>query len=534
MRTMKHWVLAVAAASALALAGCGGGGSSGGMQGMMEESTPTPAELATTASDLLDTAETDVNAVMDDSDGATVTTAEMAVAAAEKAVMAASESDDHATLTLRLGKLQGSLATKKSSRQTAMTAAAEAGDKATTATAKALKKAITDVLALTTQPPVTISTIPEIDLDGPGDGTDMSTPIPLKKGDSAGSLGNWDGTDYAGMVGTGTAKTTGMYRRYSNQEEAKSVSFASEAGEMVHGLPRYVPTEGDSAGDYALTGTGTTVTTTGDPGVSTEIGGFPTTGTHDYEEDDTVTGTYMGGAGTYKCIADTCASNAEGASGINLSEGWTFTPSGGSMVQDKDGEYLHFGWWIRKDSKDDPTHAGVLYDTTGATLVTESTINDADSALVGPATYVGAAAGKFAVSDPLRPGEDNAGHFTADAELMADFKAGESTLKGTIDEFRLNDGSTNPGWIVELQKAMFIDDDDAFKTAETPAGDQTVWSIGGNKGAAAGSWEAQMYDDKTADDTNVPQSVVGSFSAEISTTHSMVGAFGAERTERTE
>ncbi len=525
MRTMKHWAIAAMTATALALAGCGGGGS--GPASMMEESTRTPAELAATAFGLLNTAETAVNAVMDDSDAATVTTAEMAVAAAETAVAAASAADNHAALSQRLGTLQGSLATKKSSRQTAMNNAAEAGDKATTATAKALKKAI-DLVGVA--PAVTTATIPTFDLDG----TNNSTAIPLKKGDSAGSLGNWDGTDYAGMVDTGIAKTTGMYRRYSNQEEAKSVSFASEAGEMVHELPRYVPTEGDSAGDYALTGTGTTVTTTGNPDVSTEIGGFPTTGTHDYEEDDTVTGTYMGGAGTYKCIADTCASNAEGASGINLSEGWTFTPSGGSMVQDKDGEYLHFGWWIRKDSKDDPTHAGVLYGTTGAILVTESTINDADSALVGPATYVGAAAGKFAVSDPLRPGEDNAGHFTADAELMADFKAGESTLKGTIDEFRLNDGSTNPGWIVELQKAMFIDDDDAFKTAETPAGDQTVWSIGGNKGAAAGSWEAQMHDDKTADDTNVPQSVVGSFSAAISTTHSMVGAFGAERTERTE
>ena len=524
MRTMKHWVLAVAAASALALAGCGGGGSSGGMQGMMEESTPTPAELATTASDLLDTAETDVNAVMDDSDGATVTTAEMAVAAAEKAVMAASESDDHATLTLRLGKLQGSLATKKSSRQTAMTAAAEAGDKATTATAKALKKAITDVLALTTQPPVTISTIPEIDLDGPGDGTDMSTPIPLKKGDSAGSLGNWDGTDYAGMIGTGTAKTTGMYRRYSNQEEAKSVSFASEAGEAVHGLPRY--TASAPTGDYVLAGDGTEATS--DPVVSTEIGGFPTTGTHDYEEDDTVTGTYMGGAGTYECVAEACTSNAEGAAGIDLSAGWTFTPTGGSMVQDEDGEYLHFGWWIRKDSKGDPTHAGVLYGVAAATLVDGTTINSVD--LVGPAKYVGKAAGKFAISDPLRPGEDNAGHFTADAELTADFKATESTLKGTIDEFRLNDGSANPGWSVELQMAMF-QANNSFGTAATPDGDQTVWSIGGNKGAAAGSWEAQMYDDKAADDTNVPQSVVGSFNAEISTTHSMVGAFGAERTE---
>ncbi len=522
MRTMKHWAIAAMTATALALAGCGGGGS--GPASMMEESTPTPAQLATTASGLLDTAKTAVDAVMDDSDAATVTTAEMAVAAAETAVMAASESDDHAALSQRLGTLQGSLTAKKSSRQTAMNNAAEAADKATTATAKALKKAI-DLVGVA--PAVTTATIPAFDLDGAGDGSVTSTAIPLKKGDSAGSLGDWDGTDYAGMVGTGTAKTTGMYRRYSNQEEAKSVSFASEAGEAVHELPRY--TFSTPAGDYALTGDGTSAA---DPEVSTEIGGFPTTGTHDYEEDDTVTGTYMGGAGTYKCVADACTSNAEGAAGIDLSAGWTFTPSGGSMVQDKDDAYLHFGWWIRKDSKDDPTHAGVLYGMMNATLVDSTTINS--DVLIGPARYIGKAAGKFAVSDPLRPGEDNAGHFTANAELMADFKETESTLGGTIDTFRLNDGSADPGWSVELQKAMFDDTDNAFKTADTPTGDQTVWSIGGNKGAAAGSWEAQMYDDKAADDTNEPQSVVGSFNAAISSTHSMVGAFGAERTERTE
>ena len=46
---------------------------------------------------------------------------------------------------------------------------------------------------------------------------------------------------------------------------------------------------------------------------------------------------------------------------------------------------------------------------------------------------------------------------------------------------------------------------------------------------ASGSWEAAMYNDKKSDGNNTPDSLVGSFMSGIGTTHSMVGAFGAER-----
>jgi hypothetical protein len=182
---MKHWALAAMAAAALALAGCGGGG--GSSSKMPETPGPTPAQLAATASGLLDTAATAVNAVMDDSDDVTVTAADTAVAAAETAVMAASESDDHAALSQRLGTLQGSLTAKKNSRTAAMGAKDTQDAKDMTALAKALKKAIdVDV-----RPVVTTSSLPAFDLDGDGTGTDQSNAITLKKGDAAGSLGNW-------------------------------------------------------------------------------------------------------------------------------------------------------------------------------------------------------------------------------------------------------------------------------------------------------------------------------------------------------
>lgn len=356
--------------------------------------------------------------------------------------------------------------------------------------------------------------IPVIDLDGAGTGTVTSAALTLEKGASVGSLGSWSGTDYAGVDGTGDAKSTGMVRVYANQAASKSVTFASEAGGAIHA---WQATSGDPVGDYTVV--------TSAPAQQGAVGGFPTTGTTTYEDDDTVPGTFMRASGIYECTAATCTA-AVTANGIDLGTGWTFTPAAGATLQQPDASYLHFGWWVRKD-KDGPTHAGVFYGSGGTTALTASTaINTA--ALIGKATYTGSAAGKFAISDPLRAAHDNSGHFTANAELEADFKATGSTLSGTIDAFRLNDGSDDPGWSVELQKAGFTSPNFGSDTDATTA-DVTVWSIGENSGGASGSWTAQMFDEAEADGSNVPTSVVGSFSSSIGTTHSMVGAFGATK-----
>ena len=412
--------------------------------------------------------------------------------------------------------------------------ATEEADEARVATAKALKAAI-DIGKFagdgTTAAVITPTMIPVLDADGEA-GTDETAEvdtvaITLKKGDAVGSLGSWKGTDYAGMqAATGAAaKNTGMVRVYANQGAAKAVTFASEAGEAVHSLTRAATTT--STGDYTFG-----ADTNADPEADDNIGGFPATGTTDYDQDDTVTGTYMKASGTYKCVTATCTAAAAGTAGINLSAGWTFTPAAGATLQQADAQYLQFGWWIRKD-KDGPTHADVFYRVvssgTPALEALTTQIDNSDGSLVGKATYTGAAAGKFAISDPLRPGDDNSGHFTANAELDADFKTAASTLSGMIDGFRLNDGSDDPGWSVELQKATWNSADNKFGTNAAPNGGQTVWSIGDAKGGASGAWEAQMFDEATDDDSNVPTSVVGSFSSTIGTTHSLVGAFGATK-----
>ena len=427
-------------------------------------------------------------------------------------------------LSSSVSDLQDELADLRQQAQDQADAADDAAMKAKTALAKALKAAI-DIAKLDGSNAATNvsdpAMIPVLDVDGDGTvNTDLTGAITLKKGDAVGSLGNWKGTDYAGMEApTGdAAKNTGMVRVYSNQADPKRVTFASEAGAAVH---EWAVTSGAPVGDY------TVVTDTA--ARQGAVGGFPTTGTTTYEEDDTVSGTFMGASGTYTCSQANCTS-AVTADGINLATGWTFIPAPGATLLQPDPRYLQFGWWVRKD-KDGPTHAGAFHrvvtptDTPLAAL-TDAVINNA--ALVGEATYTGAAAGKFAISDPLRPSHDSSGHFTANAMLEADFKLTGSTLSGTIDAFRLNDGTDDPGWSVELQKAGFNTPN--FGTNDTDENDQTVWSINGAKAAASGSWQAQMFDENGGtDNSNVPTSAVGSFSSQIGSTHSMVGAFGAEK-----
>ena len=53
-------------------------------------------------------------------------------------------------------------------------------------------------------------------------------------------------------------------------------------------------------------------------------------------------------------------------------------------------------------------------------------------------------------------GTGDGGHFTADAMLHAKFgDVPDTGITGTIDEFRLNDGSENPGWSVSLHRATW-------------------------------------------------------------------------------
>ena len=200
------------------------------------------------------------------------------------------------------------------------------------------------------------------------------------------------------------------------------------------------------------------------------------------------------------------------------------------MVSQPDDTYLYYGWWVSKDNDGKPTAASAFAGVVEPTATPLATGGDL-SALTGSATYAGHAAGKFAMSNPL-DGTGSGGHFTADAELTATFGTGATAgVTGTIDNFRLNDGSEDPGWSVSLARGAL---GTSGGTITAPTEDPTVWSINGNKAPASGTWSGTMYDEMpgnppNGDGSNIPTTVTGTFYSEFSTIGRMVGAFGANK-----
>ena len=376
-----------------------------------------------------------------------------------------------------------------------------------TADAKALLGALGETVA--TGFLFTPTSIGDVDDTGPANAITLE-----KQSATVAALGGWNGADYkSDDAGTGDGKhTPGMARLYSSQGAGETIDFAAFAGTE----DALTALTGVNAGTYTLGTDG-----------NAKITGFPSTGQQSYANEAKVTGAYSGVSGTYTCTVDGgCTSIPVTGGGSTLSAGWVFKPVAGATIRKNASEYLYFGWWVRKD-KDGPTHARSAYGSVGFTgadhEVNEAAIDNAN--LIGEAAYTGRAAGKYAVNDPFDATKDEHGHFTADASLKANFVSGNgSSLEGTIDDFRLNDGTADPGWTVMLNKTDSVSDIDQRGVWE---GSETEWHIGGSKVSEVGNWEASMY--RTVEsDNNTPDTVIGSFQSEIGATHEMRGAFGAE------
>ena len=243
-----------------------------------------------------------------------------------------------------------------------------------------------------------------------------------------------------------------------------------------------------------------------------------------------IAGSFHGVSGTYSCTpADgatscsaTVATNGKGFT-LAAADTWTFKPdSAAARVTDApDSAYASYGWWLHKPASGDWV-ASVFTDNKGAA---PTPIADM-SGLNGTATYVGGAAGKYALSSTTG-GMNDAGHFTARATLEADF-AGDTdggTISGTIDMFMGADGESR-GWMVELKEtdissAGVIDGTDA-DTA--PVG--TVWTIGEKAAKTSGEWSGALQELGT---DGVPKVATGTFDAWYGTAGRMVGAFGANK-----
>ena len=557
-------LFAVLAAFTLALTGCGGGGGGGDDPPMMPEPTAqemcegeggrwnadetctTAEELAaeelmqrqqaqrTAISTAIGTATTAVNNVDNDSTDSEVNAADTAIANARTAIANAADlpQAEKDANTGTVNALYTQLSGAKMARQAAIDDADDAMKAAMAKTGKDLHAALgppvaPGVNALDNAAETLSATGLAIDVaDGAGaiaDGTDPAS-VTLMAGDSAGSLGGWAGTDYAHSTGIGASMVTHEARVYTNRGMGSSRAFG-----VAHTVA--TATGGDDIMGYY------TVDETNDL-TNIMAPAFMHSGTQTHQIPDRsdalyVRGTFQGAPGEYRCTG-TCSSTNDGRGSPSALTGtWHFKPDAGAMVSDSDANYLYYGWWVRKHGANGmPMAASAFVGEIGDVDGTGDTPSGAD--LTGSATYVGNAVGKFAMSNVL-DGTGNGGHFTADATLTANFGAiaadNNNGVTGTIDNFRLNDGSEDPGWSVKLNRSSAWAADGAITG---PTDDATVWSIGGNAAPASGAWSGTMYDERpgdppTGDGSTVPTTVTGTFYSEFSTIGRMVGAFGANK-----
>ncbi len=536
-RLTKLTALAAAVALSGGLVACGGGSSTTSMtDDMMEQPDPAIAERAAINS-AITTARTTVAGLTDDASDAAIGSADSAVAAAKKAVMDAANVPDteKAAFNTAIATVESQLATKKTSIMAARDAADDAMMKAMAATGKALHAALggpdAGGNALTNIAAPTLSAAGLAIDAGAGAGAleadDDPASVTLEAGNSAGALGSWNGMDYALSTGTGDAKVTNEARVYTNQGPGESAPFA-EAGYTI-----IAADAANNAGSVLLVTSGTAET--GIDLTDVMASTFEHQGTQNHPIPDNnvalkIRGTFDGAPGEYSCTGVCTSTNNGSGAPSNLGGTWHFKPDTGAMVHQPDDTYLYYGWWVSKNSEG-PTaasaFAGVVIPDGGTA---PTSLSGAD--VTGSATYAGNAAGKFAMNNPL-DGTGNGGHFTADAELKATFGGGATAgMTGTIDNFRLNDGSEDPGWSVALARGAWA----TGGGITAPASDPTVWSINGNKATASGTWSGMMYDElpgnaPDGDGSNIPTTVTGTFYSEFSTIGRMVGAFGADLEE---
>ncbi len=574
---MTHWKhLVVALVAALALSACSSSSDNGGPD-PVDTAMPDPemectdaggrwnADDTCTSADALaveraDAQRTAINRAIaaanlavagltDDASDAAITSARNAVDAAKAAIGSADDVPDteKAASNRHIATIEGTLNTKVASITQARDDAAEDAAKASAALGKAMFAALNGtaaadstalnnaVAAFNAAGAFTINAAA-----GAGALAAATDPglVTFEDGDSAGSLNDWTGTDYADASGTGDSRVTDEARVYTNQGAAASQPFADE-----HTLA--------ADEDYFVVTTGGSVAT----GASLDlvmVNAFEHSGEQTHLPADRADavyfrGTYNGAPGEYRC-ATGCSSTNDGSGAPSALGGtWHFTPDTGAMVSEPDAQYLYFGWWVSKDSDGDPTAASAFSGLVEPSGTSTPLTAAAGSAITGSATYAGPAVGKFAMNNPI-DGTGMGGHFTANAELKATFGPDTvegSGMTGTIDSFRLNDGSEDPGWSVSLHRAAWgatgaiTPPADDSGTADVNEALGTTWSINDNSSGSSGTWSGQMYDempgnadaDPPGDGSNIPTTAIGTFYSEFSSIGRMVGAFGAERTE---
>ena len=547
MQKWKCFAMVALLVAALGVAGCGGGGGSTATEEEMP--MPTPQEMCenadgrwnadetcTSAAELvmerqaaqrsaistaIGTATTAVNAVDNDSSDADVSAADTALANARSAIAAADDLSDEekAANTGTVNALATVLASAKTARMAAMDDEQRAADMEMMATASKLYKGLEHGLGDSTN--VRTATSDAAGVISVTIGSDTPVPLAEDKKTTVAANHGWAGKRYAaeptGSVGTYEAHV------YSN------VAAATEGDPFNE-----VYSANFSAGVLDATTTTGTASRIASPSFDQSAGlkrfKLPTPNPNGVTK-ITVPGSYHGVSGTYTCTpgeGNTCVSRVA-ASGFDLgvvdtSNGftagsWTFSPTSATakVTSVSDTMYASYGWWIHK-SEDGSEFIASAFATARGAVPAASAIDT----LRGTATYMGGAAGKYALYSATG-GTNDAGHFTARATLEADFN--DDMITGTIDQFIGADGQSR-NWSVELKKSGVAAT--GAITGSDGTGDpmSTVWTIDGTAAAAAGQWSGTLYDNG---DDGVPKVGTGTFNSTYSINGRMVGAFGVNK-----
>ncbi len=371
-----------------------------------------------------------------------------------------------------------------------------------------------------------------------GDGSDTAhtaaVPLSEDKKTMVAKLHGWAGKRYtAEPDGDGTYEAM-VYSNVGEPTQGKKFGAADTSDEF-----EYLLADGELALDQ-------TTNPTRYPTSNVAIPGFDlTAGTKEYplpenRERVIIPGSYHGVPGNFYCVAGTASTCAVrlAANGFRLGETadgdnaftqtgtgatggtWTFKPAdpNARVMGMPDAIYASYGWWIHKSEDGNTFTASAFVDNKGAVPAAADLDN-----LQGTATYMGGAAGKYALSSSTG-GTNDAGHFTARATLNADFS--DNKITGTIDMFKGADGMDRD-WSVELKEA----DVGPSGVIGRAALDDTVWTIGGTAAAASGWWAGTLYDTAATetDASGVPKVGTGTFYTEYGSSGKMVGAFGVNK-----
>ena len=237
-------------------------------------------------------------------------------------------------------------------------------------------------------------------------------------------------------------------------------------------------------------------------------------------------GTFDGASGTYECVNSQCTVGTDSKGKINSIDGVLhFTPDAGETVSVADNDYMHYGFWIKKSTKDGVTTYDQVQTFAGHSMSPTTNLGQVPA---GSAKYKGGAHGVYTYNTfnaDSSVDARSAGTFTADVALTAYFGTETSVaedkhnkLEGTVSNFELSGGEPNK-WELTLRSSG-----DA-NISNSASFDDGVASV---KGQEPATWSASFHGDGAGEGGAAapPPAVVGEFNGNFAN-GSVAGAYGA-------